>query len=106
MQMAGGMLEAKRRNMLILIDGFICTVAYLCAFKIDATIKSNAVFCHQSDEQGHQLLLNQLDAKPLLQLKMRLGEGTGCALAYPLVQSAVAFLNDMASFEDADVSNK
>ncbi|WP_158798334.1 nicotinate-nucleotide--dimethylbenzimidazole phosphoribosyltransferase [Pedobacter sp. L105] len=105
MQMAGGILEAKRRNMLILIDGFICTVAYLCAFKIDATVKNNAVFCHQSDEQGHQLLLNQLDAKPLLQLNMRLGEGTGCAVAFPLIQSAVTFLNDMASFEDADVNN-
>lgn len=106
LQMAGAMLEAKKRNMLILIDGFICTVAYLCAFKIEAAVKNNAVFCHQSDEQGHRLLLEKLDAKPLLQLKMRLGEGTGCALAFPLVQSAVAFLNDMASFEDADVSNK
>jgi len=106
MQMAGAILEAKKRNMLILIDGFICTVAYLCAFKINAAVKNNAVFSHQSDEQGHRLLLAKLSAKPLLQLKLRLGEGTGCALAFPLVKSAIAFLNDMASFEDADVSNK
>lgn len=106
MQITGAILEARRRNMLILIDGFICTVAYLCAFQLDATVKSNAVFCHQSDEQGHRLLLDKLEAKPLLQLKMRLGEGTGAALAFPLVYSAVAFLNDMASFESAGVSNK
>ena len=92
--------------MLILIDGSICTVAYLCAFKMNAAVKNNAIFSHQSDEQGHRLLLERLAAKPLLQLKMRLGEGTGCALAFPLIESAVAFLNDMASFEDADVSNK
>lgn len=106
MQIAGAILEARRRNMLILIDGFICTVAYLCAFRLDASVKSNAVFCHQSGEQGHRLLLDKLGAKPLLQLKMRLGEGTGAALAFPLVCSAVAFLNDMASFESAGVSNK
>lgn len=106
LQMAGGILEAKRRNMLILIDGFICSVAYLCAFKLDAAVKNNAVFCHQSGEQGHRLLLETLDAEPLLRLKMHLGEDTGCALAFPLIQSAAAFLNDMASFEDADVSNK
>jgi len=106
MQMAGAILAARKKNMLILIDGFIGTVAYLCAFKIEESVKSNAIFCHQSDEHGHQLLLTQLDAKPLLQLEMRLGEGTGCALAFPLLQSAVAFLNDMASFEIAQISKK
>lgn len=106
MQITGAILEARRKNMLILIDGFICTVAYLCAFQLDSTVKSNAIFCHQSGERGHRLLLDKLGAKPLLQLKMRLGEGTGAALAFPLVQSAVAFLNEMASFESAGVSNK
>jgi len=104
-QIAGAIVEAKRKNMLILIDGFICTVAYLCALHMDQNVVKNAIFCHQSDEQGHRLLLEKLNAKPLLQLNMRLGEGTGCALAFPLVVSAVNFLRDMASFESASVSN-
>lgn len=106
LQIAGAMLEAKRRNMLILVDGFICTVAYLCAFKLDPQVKTNAIFCHQSDEQGHRILLDQLNAKALLKLDLRLGEGTGCALAFPLLRSAVNFLNEMASFESADVSTQ
>lgn len=104
--MCGAMLEAARQNMLVLVDGFIATVSYLCAFRVDASIKQNAIFCHQSDEKGHQLLLKSLGAEAILKLDMRLGEGTGCALAYPLVQSAVNFLNEMASFESAGVSQK
>jgi len=106
MQIAGAILEARRRNMLILVDGFICTVAYLCAFKLNPQVKANAIFSHQSDEQGHRILLDQLDAKALLKLNLRLGEGTGCALAFPLLHSAVKFLNEMASFESADVSTQ
>ena len=105
-QMAGAMLEARKRGMLILVDGFISTVAFLCAFKIHAPVMQNAVFCHQSDESGHKLLLATLNVRPLLHLGMRLGEGTGCALALPLIQSAVAFLNGMASFDDAGVSKE
>lgn len=106
LQIAGAILEATERNMLVLIDGFICSAAYLCAFKINPAIKLNTVFCHQSDEKGHKLLLEYLEAEPLLHLKMRLGEGTGCALAYPLIKNAIAFLNDMASFESAAISSK
>lgn len=106
LQMAGAMLEAARNNMLILVDGFISSVAFLCAYKIDPKVKDKAVFCHLSDEAGHKLLLQTLEVRPLLQLSMRLGEGTGCALAFPLLKSATAFLNDMASFESAGVSNK
>ena len=106
LQMAGAMLQARKRGMLMLIDGFISTVAFLCAYKIDPWVRDNAVFCHQSDEKGHKLLLQHLEARPLLQLSMRLGEGTGCALAFPLLKSATAFLNEMASFESAGVSNK
>ncbi|MEI6950329.1 nicotinate-nucleotide--dimethylbenzimidazole phosphoribosyltransferase [Paraflavisolibacter sp. H34] len=105
-QMAGAVLEAADRGMLILVDGFIATVAFLCAFKIAPPVRRNALFCHQSEEQGHQRLLRFLEAEPVLQLGMRLGEGTGCALAFPVLQSAVAFLNEMASFESAGVSNK
>ncbi len=105
-QICGAMLSAFEHNKLILVDGFIATSAFLVAFKINPAIKANAIFCHLSDEFGHQNLLNYLGVEPLLKLNMRLGEGTGCAVAYPIIQSAVAFLNNMASFESAHVSNK
>jgi nicotinate-nucleotide--dimethylbenzimidazole phosphoribosyltransferase len=105
-QMCGAMLSAFENNMLILVDGFIASSAFLVAYKINAAIIKNAVFCHLSDEFGHQNLLNYLGVEPLLKLNMRLGEGTGCAVAYPLIESAVNFLNNMASFESARVSNK
>lgn len=105
-QMCSAMIAAFDQNMVIMVDGFIATSAYLVAQQINPAIKTNAIFCHQSDEQGHQNLLKYLQAEPLLKLHMRLGEGTGCAMAYPIIQSAVLFLNEMASFEDAQVSNK
>ncbi|KAF2081377.1 nicotinate-nucleotide--dimethylbenzimidazole phosphoribosyltransferase [Flavobacterium sharifuzzamanii] len=106
LQMAGGMLAAFENKMLILVDGFICTVAYLIAFKINPNIKQNAVFCHCSAEKAHSELLNYLEAKPILNLDLRLGEGTGCAVAFPILKSAEAFLNEMASFESAGISKK
>ena len=105
-QMCGAMLTAYANKMLILVDGFIASSAFLVAYKINPKIISNAIFCHLSDEFGHQNLLNFLDTEPILKLNMRLGEGTGCAIAYPIIESAVAFLNDMASFESAGVTNK
>jgi nicotinate-nucleotide--dimethylbenzimidazole phosphoribosyltransferase len=104
MQMAGGMLQAKQNNMLILVDGFICTVAFLIAYKMNPEIKENAIFCHSSAEQGHQKIVDFLNVRPLLQLDLRLGEGTGCAVAFPIIQSAVCFLNEMTSFESAGVN--
>ena len=73
---------------------------------MDAAVKDNCIFCHSSDEKGHKLMLEYLGVKPLLQIGMRLGEGTGVAVAIPLVKSAVNFLNEMSSMEDAGVSNK
>jgi nicotinate-nucleotide--dimethylbenzimidazole phosphoribosyltransferase len=105
MQIVGGMLEAKKQNKLILVDGFICTVAFLIAFQKDSLLKENAIFCHTSAEKAHQKLLDYLQVRPVLSLDMRLGEGTGCAIAFPIIESAVAFLNEMASFESAGVSN-
>ena len=103
-QMCGGMLSALEHGMIVMVDGFIATAAYLVAAAINPVLKDNAVFCHTSDESGHQLMLDYLKVKPLINLGMRLGEGTGCAIAYPLIQSAVAFLNEMASFESAGIS--
>ena len=103
-QICGAMLAAKQHNMIIMVDGFIATAAYLVAQAINPEISENAIFCHTSNESGHQLMLDYLKAEPLVNLGMRLGEGTGCAVAYPLIKSAVAFLNGMASFESAGVS--
>lgn len=105
-QMCGAMLEAFRRNMLILVDGFIATSVFLAAQAVETAIRENAIFCHQSNEAGHRLMLEYLQAEPVLHLDMRLGEGTGCAVAFPIIQSAVTFLNEMASFESAGVSEK
>ncbi|RIJ47935.1 nicotinate-nucleotide--dimethylbenzimidazole phosphoribosyltransferase [Maribellus luteus] len=104
--MVGAYLEAKKQNMLILIDGFISTAAVITAIQMDASVKNNCIFCHSSDEKGHKIMLEYLGVKPLLHLGMRLGEGTGAAVAMPLVKSAVNFLNQMSSMEDAGVSNK
>ena len=105
-QMAAGMLEAYKKNMLILVDGFICSVAFLIAYQKNSNIKANAIFSHQSAEQAHVKLLDYLNAKAILQLDLRLGEGTGCAVAFPIIQSAVVFLNEMASFESAGVNSQ
>ena len=104
-QMCGAMLEAYNQNMIILVDGFIASTIFLAATKINPDIIENAIFCHLSDEKAHALLLKYLGADPLLKLGLRLGEGTGCALAFPIIQSSVNFLNEMASFEGAGVSN-
>ncbi|MGZ4970426.1 MAG: nicotinate-nucleotide--dimethylbenzimidazole phosphoribosyltransferase [Methylobacter sp.] len=101
--MVGAYLKAAELGMLILVDGFIAGTALLVASKLYPHVLDYCVFSHISSEQGHQALLNQFNAKPLLNLDLRLGEGSGIALAYPLLQSAVAFLNEMATFAEAGV---
>ena len=102
----GAFQEAHKQGMLVLIDGFITCCALLVASKIKPKILDNCIFSHKSQERGHKYLLEHFNAKPLLDFQMRLGEGSGAAVAFPLVRSAVSFLNNMASFEDAGVSNK
>ena len=104
--MAGAMLAAAEAGMVILVDGFIVTSAALTAAKLYPALADYCVFCHRSAEPGHQAQLRALDAEPMLDLGLRLGEGTGAALAYPLVQAALSFLNEMASFESAGVAEK
>lgn len=102
--MVGAMLQAAEQKCVLLIDGFISTAALLVAAKIAPNILAYCVFSHCSNEAGHEALLAHLQAKPLLNLGLRLGEGTGAALAFPLVAAAVNFLNEMASFASANVS--
>ena len=102
--MVGAMLKAAELSMLVLVDGFIVSTAALVASRINENFLDYAQFCHQSNEQAHLKLLQSMNALPLLNLGMRLGEGSGVAVAYPLVVSAVAFFNEMASFADAAVS--
>jgi nicotinate-nucleotide--dimethylbenzimidazole phosphoribosyltransferase len=104
--MAGAMLGAAAGGAVLLIDGFIATSALLAASKLQPNILQYCVFSHCSNENAHRKLLDYLGAKPLLDLGLRLGEGTGAALALPLVQAAANFLNDMASFQSAGVSEK
>lgn len=104
--MCGAMLKAAELEMVLMIDGFIATSALLVASKINTHVLDYCIFAHQSNEQGHLLMLDHFNAEPLLNLGMRLGEGTGAAVAYPMIEAAVNFLNQMASFESAGVNNK
>ncbi len=102
----GAMLRASELGMVLLIDGFIITSALLVAHQMNNEILQNCIFCHQSGEQGHKLMMEYFGAKPILNLEMRLGEGTGAAVALPLIRSSVNFLNEMASFGEAGVSTR
>ena len=104
--MVGAMLAAAEAKMVLLIDGFIVGSAALVASRLAPALLDYCVFCHRSAEAGHRTQLLAMGAEPLLDLGLRLGEGTGAALAYPLVHSAIAFLNEMASFESAGVSDQ
>jgi nicotinate-nucleotide--dimethylbenzimidazole phosphoribosyltransferase len=102
--MAGAMQEAAETGRLVLVDGFIATAAAAIALARAPHIRMAMVFCHRSQETGHRAALAWLGAEPLLDLDLRLGEGTGALLAWPLVKAASAMLCDMASFESAGVS--
>jgi nicotinate-nucleotide--dimethylbenzimidazole phosphoribosyltransferase len=104
--MAGAFMAAAQARMTILVDGFIATSALLVARALAPAVVDYCVFAHASNEAGHRRMLDQFEAVPLLTLDLRLGEGTGAALALPLLRAAVAFVNEMASFESAGVANR
>lgn len=100
----GGMLRAAELGMIIIIDGFIMTNCVLAASKLQPEVLQYCIFGHQGDEAGHKLLLNAIGVKPLLNLGLRLGEGTGAICAYPIIESAVHMINEMSSFKQASVT--
>ncbi|MBL8397793.1 MAG: nicotinate-nucleotide--dimethylbenzimidazole phosphoribosyltransferase [Candidatus Accumulibacter sp.] len=104
--LCGALLAGAEAGLLLLIDGFIVTAAVLVAIALAPAVRDYCVFCHRSAEPGHLAQLRALDAEPLLDLGLRLGEGTGVALAWPLVRAAAAFLDEMASFASAGVSER
>ena len=104
--MVGAILAAAEARMVLLIDGFIVSSAALVAARLQPAVLDYCVFCTRSAEPGAQAQLAAMNAEPLLDLGLRLGEGTGAALAYPLLQAAVNFLNEMASFASAGVAEQ
>ncbi len=102
--MAGAMIGAARAGAIVLVDGFIASAAALAAVGLAPTLRDYLVFAHRSAEPGHRAVLEALDAQPLLGLDMRLGEGTGALIAWPVLKCAAAMLSEMASFESAGVS--
>ena len=102
--MAGAMIGAARAGAVVIVDGFIASAAALAAGRIAPALRDYLVFAHRSAEPGHRVVLDALGARPLLDLGLRLGEGTGALLAWPILRAAAAMLSDMASFESAGVS--
>jgi nicotinate-nucleotide--dimethylbenzimidazole phosphoribosyltransferase len=104
--LAGACLRAPARGVVVLLDGFVTAAAALVSVRLDPAVVDYLVASHRSPEPGHSLVLADLGLRPLLDLGLRLGEGSGAALALPLVQSALALLADMAKFEDAGVADR
>ncbi len=104
--MTGAVLQAAQQRRLIVVDGFITTAAVAVAAALTPAVLQRCVFAHASAESGHARWLVQLGAWPLFDLGMRLGEGSGAALAWPIVDSACRLLAEMASFETAGVSDR
>lgn len=100
----GAVLEASERGIAVVVDGFIVSVAVLAAVLLDGRCRAACLFGHRSVEAGHAVVLRALEAEPLLDLGLRLGEGTGAVLAVPLLRAACAMLSEMATFAGAGVS--
>lgn len=104
--MTGALLQAAAERRVIVVDGFITSAAVLVASRLQPHVLQRCVYAHRSGEPGHTRMLAHLQAQPLLDWQLRLGEGSGAALAWPLLQSACTMLNEMASFESARISTK
>ena len=104
--MVGAVLQAAQERRVIVVDGFIASAAVLVAHALQPLVLQRCVFAHRSGERGHEFMLQHLGVQALLDLGLRLGEGSGAALVWPLLQSACTILRDMASFESAGVSEK
>ena len=104
--MVGAVLQAAHERRVIVVDGFIATSAVLVAHALQPLVLQCCVFAHRSGERGHEFMLQHLGVRALLDLGLRLGEGSGAALAWPLLQSSCAILREMASFASAGVSEK
>jgi nicotinate-nucleotide--dimethylbenzimidazole phosphoribosyltransferase len=104
--LVGAVLQAAHERRVVVVDGFIATSAVLVAHALQPLVLQRCVFAHRSGERGHEFMLQHLGVQALLDLGMRLGEGSGGALAWPLLMSACAILREMASFESAGVSEK
>ena len=100
----GAMLRAAEKHLIILIDGFIMTACALAAIRLYPAAQDYMIFTHCGDESGHKKMLDIVDAKPLLHLGLRLGEGTGALCAFPIIDSAVRMMNEMNNFENAKIT--
>lgn len=100
----GAMLHAAEQHLVILIDGFIMTACALAAIRLYPASQDYMIFTHCGDESGHKMMLDIVDAKPLLHLGLRLGEGTGALCAFPIVDSAVRMVNEMNNFQNAKIT--
>ena len=104
--MLGAVLQAAQERRVVVVDGFITTAVVLVAHALQPLVLQRCVFAHCSGERGHSLMLQHLGVQPLLDLGLRLGEGSGAALAWPLLESACTVLRDMASFASAGVATQ
>jgi nicotinate-nucleotide--dimethylbenzimidazole phosphoribosyltransferase len=104
--LAGAILAAAANHRPVVVDGYISTAAAMIAVSLCPTVRSYLIAAHASLEPGHRHMLEWLQVEPLLDLDMRLGEGTGAALAMSLIEAACKILNEMATFEEAGVSEK
>ena len=102
--MVGTILAAAKVNLPIVVDGFIATAAAVVAFQVEPKSREVCFFSHRSDERAHGKALHALRVEPLLDLRMRLGEGTGAALAIPILEASAKLLSEMATFDAANVS--